>query len=294
MSMPAPRLVFLIPYFGQWPFWMPFFLKSVEGNPDIQWIFFSDCGVPDGLPTNVALRPMSFERYCDLVSQRLGIEFRPSNPYKLCDIKPALGYIHADELDGYDFWGFSDIDLVYGNLRAYFSPQRLARFDLLSTHDRRVSGHLCLLRNTPKMREAFKQVPGWRQKFSVDEHNAFDEGAFSRLFIRHKNWPEPMRLLADRFNPWRRNSEFAEAFTTPNARIVWHDGKACFPSRWIWRDGELTNDLDGARPFPYFHFITWKSKVWPNLAPESLVPQADLAHASAWSVTSEGFRSVNG
>nr|WP_241666687.1 DUF6625 family protein [Stutzerimonas nosocomialis] len=292
VSMSTPRLVFLIPYFGRWPFWMPFFLKSVEANPDIQWIFFSDCGVPDDLPANVALRPISFEGYCDLVSQRLGIEFRPSNPYKLCDIKPALGYIHADELDGYDFWGFSDIDLVYGNLRAYFSPQRLARFDLLSTHDRRVSGHLCLLRNTTKMREAFKQVPGWRQKFTVDEHNAFDEGAFSRLFIRHKNWPEPMRRLADRFNPWRRNSEFVEAFTTPNARIVWHNGEAGFPSRWIWRDGELTNDLDGARSFPYFHFITWKSKVWPTLAPESLVPQADLVQATAWSVTSEGFRSV--
>ena len=61
--------------------------------------------------------------------------------------------------------GFSDIDLVYGQLRGYFSEERLARYDLLSTHARRVSGHLCLLRNNERMRQAFMRVHGWQACF---------------------------------------------------------------------------------------------------------------------------------
>lgn len=290
--MAAPRIRFLIPYFGRWPFWMPFFLESCRHNPDIDWLFFSDCGVPDNLPANVVIESMTFADYCQLVSERLGISFNPRSAYKLCDIKPALGYIHADRLEGFDFWGFSDIDLVYGNLRAYFTAERLARFDLLSTHDRRISGHLCLMRNTPRMRKAFMQVPDWQGAFQQAEHLAFDEGAFSRLFIRRKNWPEGLRRLLDLFNPWRRCSEFVEAFTTPNARVPWHDGSFDFPARWIWRHGELGNERDGARQFVYFHFLGWKYNAWRTHAEAELVPDPALATQDAWCITPQGFREV--
>ena len=290
--MAAPRILFLIPYFGRWPFWMAFFLKSCRFNPDIQWLFFSDCGVPLDAPDNVRFRSLSFTEYCGLVSARLNIEFQPQSPYKLCDLKPALGYVHSDELDGFDFWGFSDIDLIYGNLRTYFTDERLRRFDLLSTHERRVSGHLCLLRNSSRMREAFMQVPGWKSKLASSEHNGYDEVAFSRLFIRHKNWPAPLRRLADICNPWRRDSEFVEAFSTPNGRLAWHDGSFDFPQRWIWQRGQLSNDRDGSRQYPYFHFIAWKNDAWPAHDEDELQCSATLAAQDTWSITPQGFREV--
>ncbi len=33
------------------------------------------------------------------------MDFKPSSPYKLCDLKPALGFIHADRIQGFDFLG---------------------------------------------------------------------------------------------------------------------------------------------------------------------------------------------
>lgn len=290
--MTAPRLLFLIPYFGRWPFWMPFFLKSCRFNPDVQWLFFTDCGTPPDAPDNVRFRDISFVDYCAKVSARLGIHFSPQSPYKLCDLKPALGYVHADELEGLEFWGFSDIDLVYGDLRGYFSAPRLQQFDLLSTHDRRISGHLCLLRNDARMREAFMHVPGWQAKLASCEHNAFDEGAFSRLFVRHKSWPTPLRRLADACNPWRRCSEFVEAFSTPNGRIAWLDGGFDFPRRWIWQRGQLRNDRDGERQFPYFHFIGWKCDAWPAHSEHELLGDEALTAQDAWSITPQGFREV--
>lgn len=290
--MRDPKILFLIPYFGRWPFWMPFFLRSCAANPDIDWLFFTDCGVPPDAPDNVHFEACSFADYCRQVSVRLGIDFRPQSPYKLCDLKPALGEVHAEHLAGYDFWGFSDIDLIYGDLRAYFSAERLARVDLLSTHARRISGHLCLLRNSVRMRQAFMSVPNWRTLLADNAHSAFDEGAFSRLFIRHKGWPAPLRRLVDACNPWRRRSEFVEAFSTPNGRVAWHDGSLRFPERWIWRSGRLYNDRDAERTFPYFHFIGWKCDAWPAHDEATLRGDSGLPAQSAWSVTAQGFQEV--
>lgn len=287
--MNPARIRFIIPYFGKWPFWMPFFLESCRFNPDIDWLFFTDCGVPPDAPSNVRFIPLSFGQYCENVSQRLGIAFAPTLPYKLCDLKPALGFVHSEELDGYDFWGFSDIDLVYGNLRAYFHPARLERFDLLSTHARRISGHLCLIRNTPEMRACFKRVPDWAVRLTDNTSVGFDEGAFSRLFIRYKNLPDFIRRTLSRSNPLWRRSEFVEACTTPNGKVPWHDGSFRFPEFWRWDHGVLTNSADGDREFPYFHFICWKGREdWKAEAEsQSLTPNLPKQHR--WKITTRGF-----
>ncbi len=268
---------------------MPFFLESCRRNADIDWLLFSDCGTPQDLPPNVTIKSMTFHEYCALVSQRLGLDFAPKAAYKLCDIKPALGYIHADCLDGYDFWAFGDIDLVYGDLRSYFTADRLASYDLFSTHERRVAGHLCLMRNTARKRELFMKIKDWRQRFTDQTHHALDEGAFSRIFLWRKNFPEPLFTLVGKFNPWRRRSEFTEAFSTPGGCIKWHDRTDDFPQQWFWRDGKLINDRDGDRPFPYFHFVCWKRNEWSRLSQPNQAEIRRIAAGHAWIINATGF-----
>ncbi|TVT81566.1 DUF6625 family protein [Pseudomonas sp. H3(2019)] len=289
MNNPSSRILFLIPYFGRWPFWMPFFLESCRRNADIDWLLFSDCGRPQNLPDNVKIENIGFSEYCQLVSRRLNIDFSPDVAYKLCDIKPALGHIHADRLTGYDFWAFGDIDLVYGDLRRYFTAERLARFDLFSTHERRVSGHLCLIRNTARHRELFMRIKNWQTRFTDQKQYALDEGAFSRIFLWRKNFPKPLFNLVGKFNPWRRRSEFTEAFSTPGGHIKWHDGSDNVPQRWYWRDGCLTNDQDGERSFLYFHFYIWKRNEWSRMSEPDPEYVKGLAAKSAWVIDATGF-----
>src|SRR5690554_4211993 len=125
--MQQPSIILLIPYFGKWPAWFDFFLLSCEYNPTVQWKFYTDCHVPDVAPRNVRFQYITFAEYKEKVSLELDISFNPQNPYKLCDLKPALGFIHEEDVEGYDFWGFSDIDLVYGDLRRYFTAEKLDR-----------------------------------------------------------------------------------------------------------------------------------------------------------------------
>lgn len=275
------KIVLLIPYFGEWPEWFPFFLLSCSYNKTISWVFYTDCLIPDKTPSNVTFKKITFKGYKEMVSNKLDIKFDPDSPYKLCDLKPALGYIHTEDIAGYDYWGFSDIDLVYGNLREYFTAERLAKYDLLSTHSRRISGHFCLMRNTEKMRNAFKLIKNWQQRLADNEHYALDEGAFSRIFIKHKNLPLPLFNLLAKFNPWRRNSEFIEAFTTPNAGVAWDDGSYDFPTEWYWNSGQLSNNLRADKTYPYFHFFGWK-KYWGSQT-------YDFKSSTFFKITVKGF-----
>lgn len=280
-----PSIVLIVPYFGKWPEWFDYFLKSCTENKTINWLFYTDCPVPDYNLDNIIFKSISFEQYKNKVSSKLGIKFNPVSLYKLCDLKPALGHIHEDEIKEYDFWGVSDIDLVYGNLRRYFTVERLSAYDFHSTHKRRVSGHLFLAKNNKKMREAFMHIKNWQALLSDQKHYALDEGAFSRLFIRHKNLPTTLSDFFAKFNSWARLSDFTEAYSTPNGRVAWRDGSFEFPEKWFWKFGRLVNDIDGEREFPYFHFIAWKQNEWLDNA----VIEPIEADINEFSLTANGI-----
>jgi hypothetical protein len=282
------RICFLIPYFGKLPFWMPFFLASCKCNPSIDWIIFTDQSYQHYIPTNVKFVYKTFEEYNQLISNKLGIQFHPKNPYKLCDIKPALGYIHQDAIEEYDYWGFSDIDLIYGELRAYFTNDRLEAFELHSTHATRIAGHMCLIRNSSKMNKSFMRVKNWRVIFEDQAHHAFDEKAYSKLFLKHKNSPKWIQKIARIMNPWLRMADFTEAYSTPNARIPWVDGSIKYPTMWYWFNGKLTNNLTSERSFPYFHFLVWKKNMIHLVEAYS-----SYENISNFSISQNGFTLLN-
>ncbi|MFT0213466.1 DUF6625 family protein [Pseudomonas sp. F1_0610] len=250
------KLVVLIPYFGKLPAWFPIFLKSCELNPHVDWYFFTDVDCSKYKVSNVFFVNLTFNEYCKDISEKLSINFYPSSPYKLCDLKPVLGYLNKDIISKYEFWAFSDIDLVYGDLLNYYGDL-MSKYDLISNHQNRISGHLTLIRSSSGLENLFLKILNWKEKFESQEHYALDEGAFSKFFIKHKNWPEGLRKIADAFNGLRQKSYFHEAYTTPNAGINWVDGTKNFPQKWYWKNGVITNSLIDIR-VPYFHFMDWK------------------------------------
>ena len=257
-----PKIIILMPYFGKWPFWISLFLESCRKNSTIDWCILSDCGRLEDFPDNVKYHEMSFQEYKNLVSSRLDIGFDPESSYKICDVRPAFGYIHEGLIKSYDFWGFGDLDLVYGSLRTLYTKEFLSRYDLYSNHATRVSGHLCLIRNTKQMRNIFRKIPNWVEKFSNPEHLAVDEKAFSKLFVKHKNFPKKLRNILRFLYPLSRRSHFIENYTTPNGCIAWQDGSYNFPSKWYWNNGVITNELNNKFFYPYFHFAVWKKYDW--------------------------------
>ena len=253
-------IAFVVPYFGVWPNWFPFFLQSCSFNPSIDWLFITDCGVPENQPANTQFIEKTFNEYQREVSDKLGINFLHAHPYKLCDIKPAYGLIHQELLSSYEFWGFCDIDVMFGNIRKFMTEDVL-KHDVISAHEARISGHFSLFRNNELFRNAFQQVDGWKGVFEDEKHHRFDEAHFSKLFIWRKNWPKLVRDWLAKFSGYSCNTYFVEQYSTPGCRHDWVDGSRDFPSEWYWDKGRLTNNRSD-REFMYFHFLKWKQKIW--------------------------------
>lgn len=257
-------LIMLIPYFGKWPPWINLFMASCRTNPDVVWRFYTDCGAPENLPDNVEIVETSFTDYTAFAAARLGTPFAPTDPYKLCDLKPALGYVHESDIAGYEFYGFGDIDVIYGRISPFFPESMRRRFDILSTHSNTVSGHFCLFKNTRANRVMFRRIKRFGELLADPSSHSLDEAGLTaaiRSMRRAGTLLNPLRWVGLRHRPRKL---FKEQFSTILSLRGWIDKTLNYPSVWRWRNGSLTTDLSGSREFLYLHFMRWKSLNYVN------------------------------
>jgi hypothetical protein len=198
----------------------------------------------------------AFADYVSNVSRRLKINFNPSGAYKICDIRPAFGDLYRDDIADYDYFGFGDLDVIYGNIRKFYNDEILS-FDLLSTHVGMISGHFVLFKNTEEMRRAYSHIPGWQGYLESPESTRFDEDIFSDLFVR-RNQASGVDAI------FQKNAYFKEQYSTVFHPMIWHDGMAEHPDVWFWRNGSILNDRNVGREYLYLHLMNFQSMRWVN------------------------------
>jgi len=174
------RIIFIITYIGDYPWYFPYFLHSCRYNPTINFLIFSDNQTPlEHLPPNVHLIPYSLGQFNADASKALDFEVSVESGYKLCDFKPAYGYIFSDHIKEYDFWGYCDVDVIFGNIRAFMTDELLNEYDIISARHDYLTGCFALYRNNPYMRELFKQSKNYRKVFTESRNFFFDETNFA-------------------------------------------------------------------------------------------------------------------
>ena len=179
------RICVINTYWGTWPSWLAGFLRSCEFNTDIDWLIFSDIPPPDLLPANVRVVDASLRDVTALASSATGFKIG-KDPYGFHDLRPAFGEVFADYLRPYDFWGHCDLDVIWGNLRRFFTDDCLAGADVVSAGRGELAGHLTLWRNSARVNGTYHDVPGVREAFESSDFHIFDERAISR-FLRGNN-----------------------------------------------------------------------------------------------------------
>lgn len=246
-----------MPYFGQWPEWTPLFLESCRHNPEFDWLFLTDCGPYPGAPTNVRFVDFTLSDVARRARERVGVTKPLRSPYGLCDLRLAFGTIFEEYLDGYDYFGFGDIDVCLGNLAGYLGS-RLGQEDIISFHRDYLSGHMAIFRKSQATIHLYRWAEDYQNRASRPGSQVTDEP----LFPGGRGWSPKQRHL--NLEETGLTVSAIEGYTTPHAfNIPWTDGTYRFPRVWTWKPGSLTNDLDGNREFPYLHFIYWKSR--PNI-----------------------------
>jgi hypothetical protein len=180
-----PSICILHIYWGEWPKWFSFFLRSCELNPEIKFLFLSDIEFPFEKKNNILVRKLSVSDFNKLASKKLNISINIKNPYKICDFKPAFGKIFEDYLFEYDFWGYCDNDLIFGNLSKYLDHKILTNYDVISFYKGFLSGPLCLYKNNKKTRALFLYGGVFKNIFlASDKHYGFDENIEYQSFKR--------------------------------------------------------------------------------------------------------------
>ena len=112
-------IVVIFPYFGKLPPQYDIWRASAIRNPSVDFMFFTDAEIAPY--KNIIVHKMRFEDFRLIVQKAFDFQIILDRPYKLCEYKPAYGYILKDYIKQYDFWGFGDLDLVYGNIRTFIT-----------------------------------------------------------------------------------------------------------------------------------------------------------------------------
>lgn len=145
--------VLILPYFGKFPNIFPLFLKTAAKNPNINFLIISDSEENIDYPGNVIVLSQTFSEFRELMEKRLGQTIVLEKPYKLCDYKPVYGYVLSEQIKQYDYWGYCDCDLIWGDLYSFIEPLMEKGYDKIFA-----SGHLTLYRNTQENNELFRTL----------------------------------------------------------------------------------------------------------------------------------------
>lgn len=161
------RIIFIIAYFGKFRADFAFWLKSVEHNPDVDFLLFTDQTLIK-VPKNVTVVKTSLQEIQQLAQKNIWEGCRIEHPYKMCDYKTAYGDLFCDYIKDYDFWGHCDVDLVFGNIRHYITNDILENYDRIG-----LEGFFTLYRNTPETNRHY-----WNLGEEFIKHSFSDQGIF--------------------------------------------------------------------------------------------------------------------
>lgn len=169
------KIALVIPYFGKFNNQFELFLKSCSKNPTIMWFIFTDDKYQYDYPPNVIVNYMSFSELKNKIQSFYDFDISLSTPYDLCDFKVAYGEIFKEYLKEYDFWGYCDIDVIFGNVRKFITDDILETFDKIL-----IRGHFTLFRNTKYINSLYRSdIDGevrYKSVFSESGTHHFDEG----------------------------------------------------------------------------------------------------------------------
>lgn len=184
-------ILLIIPYFGKFKNYFQLFLESCRVNSSINWLILTDDVRKFDYPKNVSVVYMTFDELKARFENKLNMPISLKNPYKLCDFKPTYGVVFDDYIKEFDFWGYCDTDLIFGNIRRFLTEDILQRCDKVLTR-----GHLSLWRNCRRMNEFFKEETDefYKIVFSSDDQYAFDEYGSYGIAHRLKEKLEPERF----------------------------------------------------------------------------------------------------
>ena len=214
----------LIVWFGPLPNWFPFWLITAGMNESIDFHIVTDQTLTN-MPSNVYVHPSTLEKESSRFSSYFSREITITRAYKFCDFKPMYGAVYQDILSEYDFWGESDIDLMYGDIRKFVTDEVLLKHQRIYEF-----GDFSLYRNCDEINNMFLNdgsIYTLDEALNPNINIAFDEYfGITRILDRHgvKSY-SGVQDKAGILPMWEDRILICSGENYIRQLIYWHDGK---------------------------------------------------------------------
>ena len=272
------KKVFLITEFGK-PFdWTPKYIENVGKLAKYGWYWkIFTPNKYENLPPNVEIVDMTIEQYGDLVMEKLNV--RPNMfltpkgipSVHITDFYIFSGIVFQDYIKGFDFWGITNMDVLYGRLDHFVSDTMLQDCDVFTDDVETINGVFCLFRNNELCNNLWRLISNWKEiigqkvcKGCLDgsgEHKIFasDEIIMTEVM---KGVKDKVRYRYPLYYPWSSHDRLEIHVPVPKLKME-ADGS-------LW---ELIGDTKNkawihhipffGREIMYYHFQDTKN--YPNV-----------------------------
>lgn len=235
-------------------FWL--WLQSASLNNNFDFLVLTDLDFDYKSDNIKFFKFKSFNDFIDKVDYKLGYKTGITTPFKTADLRPAYSYLFSDIIKQnyqichndngkYDFWGYTDTDMILGNLSHFIDDEVLDNCDVFQSW-----GHFTLIRNNERFNSLFcKPYRAYSLKNSLrlPENCMVEEGPF---MLQLKAEGAVIDSKVSRIADIKRNKfEFTvDGKNYENQRFIYHNGE-------IRRIAIKGNEVYVNDEFMYIHFM---------------------------------------
>jgi hypothetical protein len=244
------------------------------------------------MPPNIEIVDFSLAKFNETASQALGFQVEVKKTYKLCDFKPAYGAIFKDYIKDFDFWGYTDIDVVFGDIRQFITDELLMQYDVITAKTQYLLGHFTLYRNSEVNTHLFKKSRDFELVFrSPNQLFSFDECNFLWFPLLDGKKLSSINCDVESMTHVVRDLEqkglirvYFKTIMIEQDQFNCHNQFLEFDDDLVWSEGKLYS-LAKKQEFMYFHFHFLKKQS------QFIVPEWEIVPES-FKISKLGFTNV--
>lgn len=243
-------ICYIVPYFGKLPKNFQLWLNSCSTNNTINWLIYTDDKTLYDYPKNVEVKYCTFEDMKEKIQQNFDFKIMLNRPWKLCDFRVAYGEIFKADIKNYDFWGYCDMDVLWGDIRKFITDEILNQYVKIG-----FQGHSSLYKNDDFINELYKKefddIVSYRKILSSEQGFCFDENIICSIYDK-LNIPYYKKTNFAHLRKYEYNFSLAhlpkeEDYKNKNQIFLWDSGKLY--RKYVYQKKVYTEE------FMYIHFF---------------------------------------
>lgn len=155
-------------YIGELPKYINYWKISAKFNKDYDWYVFTDSVKETTKEENITFIPIDLNKLINLVNLKLKTpEIKIQTLNRIADFKVMYADIFENISEQYDWWGWTDLDVIYGNFNEFLNDDIFSRYEIIgyiSDNTKRLFGPFCLFSN--KLKKLYTDITDYKKLIS--------------------------------------------------------------------------------------------------------------------------------